>query len=364
MKPLDKKQLPQLIALGVLTAGAGTYAAVHFAAPGPASAQTHPAAAVVSAPAPGAAVKPGDPKPGDPKPGAAVPVGTAGAPAPAGTVAMLDPSAAPPPVPGMRDPFAVGYSDPAAAGPGAAHAPALPALAPGKQMASVGKLSPMPITPVSAFSLPSAPALPGASRGQTLPGLPVGPSVPALPASITPAPAPPTWTVTGVLAGAGGKVAILRSGEARRIVRSGDFVDSTYRVTAVSRTAVILRHGPLVYQIKLGGDKAGAAVAPSALPASFPSSAPPKQSVPIPAASRAVLGSAIIPVYHVARPAAPLVHLTKQGLARQTLLLATEALSVPRIAPKTAPKPAEKIARNISLGLRLLDGTVLTAHKD
>lgn len=352
MKQLDKKQLPQIIALGVLTAGVGTYAAVHFAAPGPASAQTHPAA-VASTPAPGAAVKPGDPKPGDAKLGAAVP---------AGMVAALDTSAAPPPVPGMRDPFVVGYFDPAA-GPGAAsgtHAPALPALMPGKQMAAVSKLSPMPIGS-AAFGLPAAPALPSASRGQMLPGLPSGPSVPALPASITPVPAPPAWTVTGVLAGADGKVAILRSGEARRIVRSGDFVDSTYRVTAVSRTAVILRHGILVYQIKLGGMKAS----PSVLPVSLPLSQP-KPSAPVPAASKAILDSAIIPVCPIAWPAAPLVHLTKQGIARQTLLLAAEAPSVPQATPKPAAPviSAAKVARTISLGLRLLDGTVLTAHKD
>ena len=361
MKQLDKKQLPQIIALGVLTAGAGAYAAVHFAAPGPASAQTHPAA-VASTPAPGAAVKPGDPKPGDPMPAAPEP-GDAkfGAAVSAGTVAALDASVAPPPVPGMRDPFAVGYFD--TAGPGAAsgtHAPALPALMPGKQMAAVSKLSPMPIGP-AAFSLPTAPALPSASRGQTLPGLPSGPSVPALPASITPVPAPPAWTVTGVLAGAGGKVAILRSGEARRIVRSGDFVDSTYRVAAVSRTAVILRHGILVYQIKLGGVKAS----PSVLPVSLPLSQP-KPSAPIPAASKAILDSAIIPVCPVAWPAAPLVHLTKQGIAQRALLLAAEAPSVPRATPKPVVPvvSAAKVAQTISLGLHLLDGTVLTAHKD
>jgi len=352
MKPLDKKQLPQIIALGVLTAGAGTYAAVHFAAPGPASAQTHPAAAAT--PAPSAAAKPGDPKPGDPKPGTAPP---------AGTLAATNTGDAPSPAPGMRDPFAVGYVD-SASQPGAvsgAHAPALPALMPGKQVAAVGKLSPMPISPSPLFGLPPAPPLPGSSHGQTLPGLPASPSALMLPASITAAPAPPAWTVTGVLAGEGGKVAILRSGEARRIVRSGDFVDSTYRVAAVSRTAVILKHGALVYQIKLGGTKA----APTVLPVSLPLSQPyqPKPARPVPSASRAVLGSAIIPVYHVARPAAPLVHLTKQGMARQTLLLTAETPSVPKIISKSAVSSA-KVARTISLGLRLLDGTVLTARKE
>ena len=349
MKQLDKKQLPQIIALGVLTAGAGTYAAVHFAAPGPASAQTHPAATALL----GSIAKPGDPKTADLKP--ADP--KAGMAAPAGTIAASDTGNAPPPAPGMRDPFAVGYVDPGTK-PGA---PALPALIPGKQVAAVGKLNPVPVNPSPLFGFPAAPPLPSTSRGQSLPGLPIGPSAPMLPSSPAAAPAPPAWTVTGVLAGADGKVAILRSGEARRIVRSGDFVDSTYRVTAVSRTAVTLRHGPLVYQIKLGGTQA----APSIMPVSLPVSQP-KPQAPVPAASKAVLDSAIIPIYHVARPAAPLVNLTKQSQARQALLLAEEALSVPRIVPEPAAKaiPAAKIARAISLGLRLLDGTVLTVRKD
>lgn len=359
MKPLDKKQLPQIIALGILTAGAGTYAAVRLAAPGPVSAQTHSAAV---APAPVSAVKPGDPRLSSTKPGTAVP---------AGIVAATSTSDAPPPAPGMRDPFAVGYSD-TAAGPGSVPStPALPALMPGKQVAAVGKLSPMPISPAPMFGLPLAPPLPGGNHEQALPGLPLGPS--ALAVSITAAPAPPAWTVTGVLAGADGKVAILRSGDARRIVRSGDFVDGTYRVTAVSRTAVILRHGLLVYQIKLGGTKA----TPSVIPASLPLSQP-KPLMPVPSASKAVLGSAIIPVYHVAKPATPLVHLTKQGQDRQALIVAAETPSVPCVTPEPAapavsPAPAvsaapvvsaAKVARTISLGLHLLDGTVLIAHKD
>ena len=345
MKPLDKKQLPQIIALGILTAGAGTYAAVRLAAPGPVSAQTHSAAV-----APVSAVKPGDPRLSSTKPGMAVP---------AGIVAATSTSDAPPPAPGMRDPFAVGYSD-TAAGPGSVPStPALPALMPGKQVAAVGRLSPMPISPAPMFGLPSAPPLPGGNHGQALPGLPLGPSAPAV--SITAAPAPPAWIVTGVLAGADGKVAILRSGDARRIVRSGDFVDGTYRVTAVSRTAVILRHGLAVYQIKLGGTKA----TPSVIPASLPFSQP-KPPMPVPSASKAVLDSAIIPVYHVAEPAAPLVHLTKQGQDRQVLIVAAETPSVPCVTPEP-PAPAvsaAKVARTISLGLHLLDGTVLIAHKD
>lgn len=340
MKQLDKKQLPQIIALGVLTAGAGTYAAVHLAAPGPVSAGTRPAVPVTT-PVPAVAVKPGDTKPGDTKPGDTKP-GTTPA-----LVAAADTSDAPPPTPGMRDPFAVGYVE--AALPGTA-APPLPKLAPGRLVATVGGLSPLPVGLASAFSLPPAPALPGGGAGRPLPSLPSGPPAPPLPSPAAAVPAAPAWTVTGVLLGAGGKVAILRSGEARRIVRSGDFVDSTYRVAAVSRTAVVLRHGLWVYQLKLGGaPKTGLSAAPAAAPV------PPK-------AAPVAMGCANLGRTSISIPQG----LTPQGRARQELMLTANALSVPRSPlPHTNPKAAAaRVARTISLGLRLLDGTVLTAHPD
>ena len=336
MKKLDTKQLPQFIALGVLTAGVGGYAVYHFAAPSPVSADTRPAAAT---PAPG---KTGILKPGD---------GPAAPGSPAALTAAAVPGAvtgdAPPPSSAMRDPFAPGYVDPTTlhtATPGAA-APALPKLA-GKQTASTGFVSPLPV------GLP--PALPGSAATGPMPALPAGPAAPPLPAAVVPAPPAPTWTVTGVLSGAGGKVAILRSGESRRIVRSGDFVDSTYRVAGVSRTAVVLRHGLFVYQLKLGGVK----TAPSA-----PVSAPPS---PPPAATRpplpAMLGSAFVPGHPAAKPQAPLAHLTRQGLG-STLTPGT--LFVPHLpaVPPAAPAAA-KVAKSISLGLRLLDGSVLTPYKE
>ena len=59
--------------------------------------------------------------------------------------------------------------------------------------------------------------------------------------------------MTGVLQNDVEKVAILRNGEARRIVHAGDFVDSVYRVINVTRTGVVLRHSQAVYTLKLGG---------------------------------------------------------------------------------------------------------------
>ncbi len=330
---LDKKQLPQYLALGVLTASVGGYTVYHFAAAGPVSADTRPAAAATAsraaATAPAQAAKP-------------APAGTA---APAAAVA--DTGDAPPPTPAMHDPFAVGYVDPGTLPvPPETVTPKLPPL--GKQVASLGSISPLPV------GLPAAPPLPGSGLGTfsaKVPSLPGGLSVPASPAA--PAlPDPPKWTVTGVLMGAGGKVAVLRSGETRRIVRAGDFVDSVYRVSAVSRTAVQLRHGTLVYRIVLGGAEPMPGTSFPA-PVSAPASAPPQIQRP------AVMGSAIIPVYHAAKPHLPLAHLTRQG---PSLTLTAAATAVPHAVRKQPA--AAKVARAISLGLRLLDGSVLAPRKE
>lgn len=306
---LDKKQLPQYIALGVLTAGVGGYTVYHFAAAGPVSADTRPAAAAT---APAQAAKP-------------APAGT-GAAAPAAVAA--DTGDAPPPTPAMRDPFAVGYVDPGTvSAPPVAAAPSLPP--PSKQVASLGAISPLPV------GLPAAPPLPGSGFGAFPPkaaalpnALPAGPSAPTLPAA--PAlPEPPHWTVTGVLIGAGGKVAILRSGDTRRIVRAGDFVDSVYRVSDVSRTAVQLRHGAAVYRIVLGGTKPAPGASSAPAPVSVPAAAPPQ--IPMPVGQMPVgIGSAVIPASSSAKP-----HL-----------------------------PAAKVARAISLGLRLLDGSAPVPRKE
>ncbi len=340
---LDKKQLPQYLALGVLTAGLGGYSVYHFAAAGPVSADTRPAAAPLAShgAAPTQAAK------------------LAGAAASAAVVAGT--GDAPPPTPAMHDPFAVGYVDPGTL-PAPSGAPAAPLLPPGKRVASLGAISPLPV------GLPVAPPLPGSGLGLVpakFATLPTAPIVPALPAALPPAvtrPDPPKWTVTGVLMGAGGKVAVLRSGDMRRIVRTGDFVDSVYRVTGVSRTAVQLRHGTLVYRIVLGADKPVPGASPGAFapmpvpasaPMSVPVSAPPKIEMP------AVMGSAIIPVYHSARPHLPLAHLKRQGPGM------TLTAAAPMVPHATRKQPAAaKVARAISLGLRLLDGSVLASRKE
>ena len=303
MKKLDKKQIPQFAALCVLTAGLAGYMVMHLVAPSRVSAQTRPAAAPVTVGAKPGDAKPSDAKPSDPK---TADTNTADA---AGTVN------APPPSPTMHDPFAVGYVDPKTVPAAAAPiVPALPKLPPAsKQTADTHGLGAMPVT------FPGAPALPTplssfpARPAGPMPGLPTGPIVPALPT----APAAPLWTVTGVLQGATGDVAILRSGEARRIVHSGDFVDGTYRVTGVTRTSVTLRHGTVFYHLPLGGVKtAPAAVAPGAVPAA-PSAVPAMPPVPYAAPQQAAVIDSVI---------------------------------VPNVSPV-------KVAEAISLGLRGLDGT-------
>lgn len=93
----------------------------------------------------------------------------------------------------------------------------------------------------------------------------------SMPASLTVAPLPkpvaqtvadPTWTVTGVVDGDDGRMAILRSGDSRRMVRMGDMVDDTYRVVDVDEGHVTLAHGKSKFKLDVGARPA--APAPSA----------------------------------------------------------------------------------------------------
>ena len=68
-------------------------------------------------------------------------------------------------------------------------------------------------------------------------------------------PVAPAWTVTGVLQGDGGQVAILRSGEVRQFAHRGDLVGGDFRVVDVTRDSVVLRHGSARYTLPLGGAK-------------------------------------------------------------------------------------------------------------
>jgi len=162
-----------------------------------------------------------------------------------------------PPSAGMRDPFVVGYIDP-------------------KTTASTqppSQTQPAPKGAASDSAMPSLLPMPGLQGPETvsaLSGLTIRPSETAATSiGVTPLPSAPPWTVTGVLLTDSAKMAILRNGQARRIVRSGDLVDSSYRLADVTRNWVVLRHGSLSYRLLLGAGK------PSSTPAAPPTVVPP-----------------------------------------------------------------------------------------
>ncbi len=253
MKKLDQKQVPQFVALCIVSAGVFGYFVMRMVTPSPAAAGTRPqpvveasksAPATAASPAPQNGTAAGNPAATTAATGVATTATT-------GIATTADDAAAPPPTPGMRDPFVVGYVDPKTAPPvQAAPAPAPPAAVnaklpkPGKQIAG------LPPAPVAAPGAPPLPAFGGLVPQPAASLSPLAPAARALPPA---PPAAPKWTVTGVLQSDVEKVAILRDGEARRIVRTGDFVDGgDYRVMDVTRSSVLLRHGTAFYTLKLG----------------------------------------------------------------------------------------------------------------
>lgn len=250
MNKLDKKQIPQFAALCVLSAGVFGYFVVKIVTPSPAAAGTRPHPVAEAASTAPAATRSSAKK--------AVP----------GPEAPPTEAEAPAPTPGMRDPFVVGYVDPKTpsalpAGPAVPTTPGKtaaasltkPAKAAGPQVASIRETGPASV---------GVPALPFGLKG--FPPLGAAPSLPIAPKKAA-APPAPAWTVTGVLQNEAGQIAVLRSGEARRIVRTGDFVDSVYRVVTVTRSAVVLRHGKTFFHLTLGASKpAASAPAGTALP--------------------------------------------------------------------------------------------------
>ncbi len=257
MKKLEPKQIPQFVALCVVSSGVFGYFVVRMVAPGSASASSAIPAPVAKPASHAAAFAPVAPVAS----GAAV----AATPDPAASASSV---LAAPPTPEMRDPFIVGYVDPKTA---VSVVPALP-VKPKLTVPSLPQMARVTLPGLSPFPAPAAPELPSGLSGLTI--RPTGPavsSIPALPA----APAPPAWQVTGVVQTDTDKLAILRDGDARRIVHSGDFVDSTYRVASVTRGGVVLRHGAYTYRLLLGG-KPGAE--PALPAASF--TAPPMFTAP------------------------------------------------------------------------------------
>lgn len=274
MNKLDKKQIPQFAALCVLSAGVFGYFVMKIVTPSPAAAGTRPHPA-------GEGVQASAALPAPVKPAAA---GKSGAAPEAAQDADGKADEAPAPTPGMRDPFVIGYVDPATVSAPAAPTPApapvaVPAKAAAARVASIREVAPTSVgTPALPFGLKGFPA-PGTESPAPGAALPL----PAAPRAAAPPPAP-AWTVTGVLQSAAGQMAVLRDGDARRIVRTGDSVDSLYRVVAVTRSAVVLRHGTTFYHLTLGASSPATAAPtrPAAVPAFVPAPTPPAPPVGAP----------------------------------------------------------------------------------
>lgn len=268
MKKLDKKQTSQVAVMGVLSAGLFGYFAKTMILPSPASAKGPAPTPPAGGATPGTA--------SSPVAGAAA--ATGGSQTASAGGATVAPEDVPAPSPLIRDPFVQPLSSapPAAMLPSAA--PARPA-APQPRVSRLESLSPAP------FPVPSAPALP-------FPAMSTRPAPKA--AMLPPLPVAPPWTVTGVLQSGNEHIAILRSGDARRFVRTGEYVDDQFQVTAVTRSEVVLRSGKAVFTLPLGGAKepgeakagrphafSGFVPSAPALPASFSAPAPaPSHSAP------------------------------------------------------------------------------------
>jgi hypothetical protein len=249
MGKIDKKQMPQLLALGLLTIALFGFFVMRMLSPTPAAAHVQSVAAAAS-------VK-------------------------AKVVDNTTLADAPPPGPAMRDPFRPGIVDNEAmkayleASKSAVqnHHPPEPAM--GQRMAQNSRATNSNAGVPHVSQLPgftsnfSAYRGPSSFTGQTSNGT-VTPAIISLPA--------PTWTVTGVIQSSDGQEAVLRSGEARRIVRRGDQVDSDFRVVSVTRNSVTLRRGTERFTLPLGGPKV-----PSTSPLSTPGQ-PGPSGIGIPAA--------------------------------------------------------------------------------
>jgi hypothetical protein len=242
MKPVDKKDLPKLIALIVLAAGVFGFFVMQMAAPPPAASKAPATAAAGASPEKAAA----DNTATTAKVGEAEEAGV-------GTASAYDPTRV---VfsPAGRDPF-------------------MPNGAAAVAMASTGRVAVKPSAPITGGVSGSFPRLPGvidrimASRPVTpAPAPPVTPvPQPAGPVEI-PAPAAPEFDVTGVVLGEGGSrsVAILRGADdERRFVMVGDDIGLGFVVTAIHANGIDVRDPngltPRIVTIKLGNTESSRA---------------------------------------------------------------------------------------------------------
>lgn len=335
MKKLDKKQIPQFVALCVLSSGVFGYFVMRMVTPSEAAASSaSPPAQVATAPKAAAT----DPKvaANDPKVAAPIVVASALPGTPAAGLAPLTPL----PLAGMRDPFVVGYVDPKIP------LPTAPLPAPPKLITASTQIGRTNLPGLSVLPAPSAPDLPTGLTGFSVRPTRTAPTLPTIAAPPTPA---PTWTVTGVLQTDTEKMAILRSGEARRIVRSGDFVDSTFRVADVTRSYVVLKHGTETYRLMLGGGKPSTAptLPPTSVSGPPTFTAPPKYSAPAAPTSAAPTSAA--PARRSGQPGE--ASLTQAGRSLSHLA----ALWLNKVP--SAPVHAAEVQPSNQVALRFFDNT-------
>jgi len=221
---MDSKQLPQVIALGVITLGVLGYGVVQAMGPGDKKPAEAPAAATAAAGDDAEEQKPGEA-------GSDVQITQAGAPA------MQ--------LPGTFNP------DPFRPLRGAKVAP-MPAPAPAPRAAA------KPVRTASALRWPSSfdnvPSLSpsGQAKPETL--------VPAAP----PAPVRPMMLVTGIIDVEDGDdmALIVLDGRDRRILQVGDVVANNYRVKKIAMDGVMLVNGTDKYFVSIGKKDEAASAAP------------------------------------------------------------------------------------------------------
>jgi len=161
------------------------------------------------------------------------------------------------PVPGAPDPAAVTQAPPAGQpGPRSQDAvPPAPAAAVGSASSPSGP-RPVPVR-ASTSHLVGAPSsgrlAPISVRAGDRPRGSLPPFLPPLygPEFSSPPPAPEVLRLTGLVRGEQ-RVAVLRRGERRYLVREGDTVEGSYRVSQITANSVVLRRGARKRVLRLG----------------------------------------------------------------------------------------------------------------
>jgi hypothetical protein len=194
----DKKQLPQVIVLGILSIALFAYFTVKIITPAPTE---RVSASVLVAPGTATAITP------------------VKAVETAADLSIADLISGTPPTELMRDPFWQPWQAPSKTMPGKQISSQMQSAS--QPQSNLGPLAPMPsslsVQPLSAINPAPAPI----------------------------APEPIRWNVVGVLTGSttGEHIAVLRNGDARRFVALGGMVDDKCQLIGIDRFGVTLRQG-------------------------------------------------------------------------------------------------------------------------